>query len=271
MYKLSKDKYGVLLDHLLTIPFNTLLAHSVVYGYADGAIYVDNVENPQTYYIIHSYGMTWLAGNSGNEAFNNRLRAYFQEKSFYRKKDEWLQTYPRSWDTFMDRLIEENIAISSTRVNLKFDKAKFFENYSGLEKANYKVIATTIEMLFEMNGSVVAKDYWISSKKYSEIAKAFSVIIDERPVSTAFTSARIGNKLEIGIETLEEFQGMGLAYLVCAKLIEYCIDNNLEPIWACRLENTGSLRLSKKLGFTEVLRTPYYHIPKLRLPKKHWE
>ena len=262
MFKLHKDNYAILLDHLPALPFNTLMARSVVCGHADGAIYVDDAENPQTYYIVHSYGMTWLVGNSDNKAFNNWLRAYFQGKAFDRKKDEWLQAYSRGWDKFMNCLVEENIANVDTRVNLKFNEAKFYEKYNGIEKINHEIIATPMDMLFEINGSVVPKDYWVSSEKYSEIAKAFTVIIDGRPASTAFTSARHDNKLEIGIETAKEFQGMGFAYFACAKLIEYCIDNNLEPVWSCRLGNTPSLNLSKKLGFVEALRTPYYHLPK---------
>jgi len=261
MYKLDKDKYGILLDHLLTLPFNTLMARSVVCGHAEGTIYVDNTENPQTYYIVHAYGMTWLAGNSDNQAFNHWLRDYFQGKSFERKRDEWLQAYPRDWDEFMNGLVEENIAALNTRINLKFSEAKFYETYNNIEKIDYEIIETPMEMLFEINGTVVPKDYWISLEKYSEIAKAFSVVVDGKPVCTAFTSARHDNQLEIGIETTEAFRGMGLAYFACAKLIEHCITNNLEPVWACRLENTASLNLSKKLGFVEILRAPYYHVP----------
>jgi len=237
------------------------MARSVVCGHVDGMIYVDNTENPQTYYIVHSYRMTWLAGNSDNRAFNNWLREYFEGKSFNRKRDEWLQAYPRDWDKFLNRLVEERIAFLYTRVNFKFDEVKFYERYSEIEKTSYKIIATPIDMAFEVRGRVVPKDYWISPEKYSEMATAFTVIIDGKPVSTAFTTARHDSKLEIGIETKEEFQGLGLAYFACAKLIEYCIGNNLEPVWACRLENTSSLSLSKKLGFIEVLRTPCYHIP----------
>jgi len=264
MFKLSKDKYEVLLDYLPTLPLNTLMARSIACGHADGTIYVDNAENPQTFYIVHSYGMSWLVGKSDNKDFNSWLIEYFQEKASGRKKDEWLQAYPRDWEKFMNRLVEVNTANFHERVNLKFNEAKFYENYNGSEKNKYEIVATPMDMLFEISGSVVPKDYWISLEKYSEIAKAFTVIIDDKPVSTAFTSARHDSQLEIGIETAKEFQGMGLAYFACAKLIEHCIDNHLEPVWSCRHGNTPSLNLSKKLGFVETSRMPYYHIPAVK-------
>lgn len=86
MFKLSKDKYSILLNFLPTLPFNTLMARSIACGHADGTIYVDNAENPQTYYIVHSYGMSWLIGEADNDAFNNWLREYFQGKLLTKKR-----------------------------------------------------------------------------------------------------------------------------------------------------------------------------------------
>ncbi|MCL1874757.1 MAG: GNAT family N-acetyltransferase [Synergistaceae bacterium] len=69
------------------------------------------------------------------------------------------------------------------------------------------------------------------------------------------------DKLEIGIETVEKYRGMGFARAACMALIDYCIENGLEPVWSCRLENTPSTNLAKSLGFFETMRLPYYHIP----------
>jgi len=40
-------------------------------------------------------------------------------------------------------------------------------------------------------------------------------------------SARRNNMMEIGIETLREYHKKDLAYLSCARLIEYCLDNGI--------------------------------------------
>ena len=261
MFELSKDKYEILLEPLMKMPFNTLMARSVICDHVNGNIYVDSSENPQAFYIVHSYGMTYLCGNSNNEIFNKGLREYFIGNSFLRKKDEWLQAYPRDWDVFMNQLVDARAAIPYNRVNLKFHAEKFYEIYDQVDKSKYRIIPTPTEMLFKLSGSVVPKDYWKTPAQFTEMAKAFTVLVDGQPASTAFTSARHDDKLEIGIETLKEYHGKGLAYLACAKLIEYCLDNNLEPVWSCRYENTSSLNLSKKLGFREILRMPYYHIP----------
>jgi RimJ/RimL family protein N-acetyltransferase len=88
----------------------------------------------------------------------------------------------------------------------------------------------------------------------------FSLYHNGKLAATSFSSFRFKEKLELGIETAEEFRGKGLAQKVCAALIDYCIENNLEPIWACRLENTGSYKLALKLGFEPFLEIPYYRL-----------
>jgi len=262
MFELNRDSYRILLEPVIHAPFNMLMARSVIEGHADGRIFVDSCESPKSFYIAHSYGMTFLCGDSNNDTFNKGLFDYFNGILRNRKKDEWLQAFPRDWDAVMSRLVDEHKVTTYSRLNFKFSFAEFRKKYNHVDKSQYEVISTPIDMLFEISGSVVPKDYWRNPRQFSKIAKAFTVVIDGKPVSTAFTSARHDDKLEIGIETIKEYHGKGLGYLACAKLIEYCVENNLEPVWSCRLENTASTNLAKKLGFKEIARFPYYHIPK---------
>jgi RimJ/RimL family protein N-acetyltransferase len=69
------------------------------------------------------------------------------------------------------------------------------------------------------------------------------------------------NYLELGIETVEAYRGKGLAQSVCSALIDYCLQNNYEPVWSCRFENTASYRLAQKLGFEPVSTRTYYKLP----------
>ncbi|MCL2368712.1 MAG: hypothetical protein FWC72_06920, partial [Oscillospiraceae bacterium] len=97
MFELSKDRYGIVLEPVLKVPFNMLMARSVVVGHVDGRIFVDCCEGPRSFYIVHPYGMTFLCGDSGNEAFNQGLFDYFAGRLYERETDEWLQAFPRDW------------------------------------------------------------------------------------------------------------------------------------------------------------------------------
>lgn len=78
--------------------------------------------------------------------------------------------------------------------------------------------------------------------------------------STAYSSFIHADQFELGIETIEEYRGKGFAEQACDSIIDYCIANGYEPIWACRLENTGSYKL--KLGFVPSAEIPYYRLSK---------
>jgi len=261
MFELSKDRYEILLAPIMQVPFNMLMARSVLSHHVDGRVFVDSCESPESFYIVHPYGMTFLCGDSSKEAFNQGLFDYFAGKSHARKTDEWLQAFPRDWDLVLNPLVDKRTATLHSRLNFKFNEAKFHETYHQIEKSQYEIIPTPIDMVFEISGRVVPKDYWKTPEQLNDMAKAFTLMIDGKPAATAFPSARHEDKLEIGIETVAEHHGKGLGYLACAKLIEYCLENKLEPIWSCRDTNIASVNLCKKLGFTEIARMPYYHIP----------
>jgi len=258
MLQLRKDQYETLLAPVLEVPFNMLMARSVLVDHVDGKVFVDSCEAPKSFYIVHPYGMTFLCGDSSNETFNQGLFDYIAGYSYARERDEWLQAFPRDWDVVLNHLVDKEMAALHSRLNFKLDAAKFHERYRQADKSQYEVVATPTDLLFEISGRVVPKDYWKTPEQLNDMAKAFSVMIDGKPVSTAFPSARHEDKLEIGIETVEKYRKMGFAEIICCALIEYCIKNGYEPIWACRLKNIGSYRLAEKLGFNPVLEIPYY-------------
>lgn len=111
-----------------------------------------------------------------------------------------------------------------------------------------------------MQGSVIPKYFWRNEDQFQNKGIGFSLIYDGEVASTAFSSCRFENQLEIGIETLEKYRGKGFALYVCSVLINYCIENGLEPIWACRMENIASYQLAHKLGFIPTHSIPYYRL-----------
>ena len=59
--------------------------------------------------------------------------------------------------------------------------------------------------------------------------------------------------LEFEIQTHFDYQRRGFALVTGSRMIEYCIDNQLDPCWDAAHE--GSARLAERLGFTD--RRPY--------------
>ena len=274
MKLLDKSKYDKIINPLREVTINNLFARSVVEKKVNGLVYVDNTEEPKTFYVFHPYGMSLLFGDSRNKEFNANFRDYSLNINKIRNKHEWMQAFPDTWDTvlkdlFKDCIIkssdnlehpENNVIELNTRINFKFNVDNYLDFKRKNITGNVMIVRTDKQIFADMKGTVVPFYFWESADDFYDNGIGFSLFHKNRLASTAYSAYIHDNKLELGIETLEEFRGKGFAQYTCSALIDYCLENNYEPVWACRLENAGSYKLAQKLGFEPVARIPYYRL-----------
>lgn len=274
MKLLDKSRYSELIEPVREVSFNTLFAEAVIGHKINGEIFVDDIENPKTYYVVHPYGMTLLFGDSRNEEFNIDFRNYALNTHRIRDKHEWMQAFPNTWDTVLSKLFGDTLIASydndkmrvqgiielNTRVNFKFNKEKFQRLEKAHLNSDIKIIRTNERVFREMPGTVVPAYFWETEKDFLSKGIGFSLYYKDKLASTAYSSCINDKQLELGIETAEEFRRMGFAKYVCQALISYCIENTYEPVWACRLENIGSYKLAQNLGFIPSFELPYYRL-----------
>jgi len=272
MILLDTSNYNKVIKPLREVTINNLFARSVVEKKVMGAVYVDNKDNPKTFYIIHPYGMSLLFGETDHEDFNSKFVDYALNTFKIRNRYEWLQAFPDSWnkkisDLFGNNLIknkdnlgnENNKIEENSRVNFKFNKKKYLD-FKFNNNKTYKILRTDKEMYENMQGSVVPKYFWNDAEHFYNCGIGYSLIYGNQLTSTAFSAFIHENQLELGIETVEGYQGKGFAIYTCCALINYCLNNNYEPIWSCRLENIGSYQLAQKLGFEPTICIPFYRL-----------
>ncbi len=275
MIPLGKEHFHKLTDPLRNVSVNNLFARAVIENYIDGKAYVDDIQNPKTFYVVHPYGMSLLFGDYTNSDFNAKLKAYAFNLNKHRNKHEWMQAFPSGWDKVLAGLFGDCMVKSSdegaakedkielnTRVNFKFNPVKYQGYKQKLTPAKHKIIRTDKQIFENKRGSVIPCYFWNNADDFLSKGLGFSLFCDGQLASTAYSAFVIENKLEIGIETAEEFRGKGFAQHVCSSLIDYCLANKYEPVWACKRENTGSFNLAQKLGFEPTFELPFYRLAK---------
>jgi GNAT superfamily N-acetyltransferase len=276
MIILPKEHYLKLSHYLDHVNFNHLFASAVIDGAVSGKVYVDDVANPGTFYIVHRYGMSLLAGDHKHSEFNVAFKEHALNSNQSRNTHEWMQVFPDEWNAVLRNLFgtalrkadnnKENVTRSlielSTRVNFRFNKDNYIRNRINptVDSQKIRIVENTEEVYNTMEGAVVPKAFWNSAEDFKHKGVGFGLYYEGKLAAVSFSSFLAPGKLEVGIETVKEFRGMGLAEKVCAALIDYCIDRNLEPVWACRLENTASHILAEKLGFVPALELSYYRL-----------
>ncbi len=272
MIQLKTENYHKVLEPLSKVAINHLFARTVLEQKMDGEVFVDDLDKPTTFYIKHAYGMSLLFGKTDNAEFNRQLKSYLLNENNVRQSSEWLQVFPSEWNEKLDQLLNEKIlepsaAVSDgtqlikwSRVNFRFNRLKYSSKQQPVPEG-LKLERTVPALFSQISGSVIPSCFWRNRHEFANNAIGFSLRHDEKPVSTAFASFIHDLQLEIGIETSSAFRGKGLAQISCSALIDYCLANNFEPIWSCRLENAGSFMLAQKLGFEPTLIHPYYQLP----------
>lgn len=81
---------------------------------------------------------------------------------------------------------------------------------------------------------------------------------DKKIVSAATSMAASRNAIDIEIETVRSMRRKGLGTIVGAKLVLYCIHNNIEPKWLAA--NRDSEKLAARLGFSKGKRYETFQI-----------
>lgn len=278
MILIEKEHYYRVAGLLTEVAFNHLFAQAVLEKKIKGVVFVDNYEVPTSFYIVHPYGMSLLSGNCENEEFNKQLVDYLLNIGQTRKRIEWMQVYPTGWSTQLSGLLgnqlltkeQQNSGVlpdvssvhveEQTRVNFKFNLNKYSEFRATLAELNGELRRTGEDEYHNMQGTVVPKFFWQSASQFLEEGIGFSLYVKGELACTSFSSFINEYQLELGIETVPCFRGKGYAIYTCAALIDYCLENGYEPIWSCRLENTGSYLLAQKLCFEPVHFHPFYKV-----------
>ncbi len=86
-----------------------------------------------------------------------------------------------------------------------------------------------------------------SYEAFAERGVGFGVLGDGRFVAGCSSFAIGGGRLEIEIDTHPDFRRRGLARVVGAAMVRWCLDHGLEPCWDAA--NPMSSALARQLGF----------------------
>jgi len=275
MILLPEDDYISAIRALKEVTFNNLFARSVVEKHVNGKVYVDDFANPKAFYVVHLYGMALLYGDISEKFLHFDFKNTVFECYGLQKTGRWLQVFPQNLEDQIDVIFKDRISVFDSnkfkddysvniikhkRVNFRFNLEKYNSFRCGLDITKYCFCDVNVDIFNETNGSVVPNRFWNNANDFITNGAGFSLIADDHPVSIAFSSFVHEGMFELGMETKSEFRRRGYASIVCARLIDYCLERGLEPIWACSLGNNASYELALKLGFEPIAYLPYYEL-----------
>ncbi|MFX0207245.1 MAG: GNAT family N-acetyltransferase [Candidatus Hodarchaeota archaeon] len=239
----SDHKYFTIL--LEFIPFSDL-----------GKGYTDNLDAPEVilFTIGEGGGESYLSGDSRSMYAKELLDFIPERNTIFITDKSWVLPFREKWEnlTFGFGVDYSSVALNLDNIRSLLKNIPYGFSLERLDKENVNKIEENLPIHYS-NIQIISKDI----DEYITKRIGFCLKDNDKVVSIASSAFPFQKKLEILVETCEGYKKKGLATIVCAKLIEYCLQNNIDPHWNTNIYNPYSMKLAKKLGFTDL---KYYKI-----------
>ncbi len=232
-----------------------ILATALVRSEAIG--FVDNLEHPDIIFFSAKdrKGACFLAGNFNSPKLKEILAEISEKHFVIVPSEDWELVLKKYWKSFayfpLTDLSAEKLSLEFVRKLIKPLPEDFQLTRMDLETAEY---------LLQNWPNPEKIRYYGGPDEFVSDTIAFCIKEGEKVVSMAAaarSSEQLTNSVEIDVQTLQEYRGRGFAAIVCAKLIEYCLERGIEPHWDAA--NELSLKLAQKLGYTNPKRYKGYY------------
>lgn len=247
MQELNKSDYSIVSPLFSFVTNSKPVIFSVIDGNLDGKIYVDDIKNPKTAFVM-LYDMLFFSGQN-NLKFCNESFDLLTTEVFPTMNEDYFDCYCLSdglWKE-MEQIFSSKISGRPVRKTWIFKEAAFKQQHSNWRDNLPDGFNMEIMDSIFINKYNCDKDFWNPTAKRF----GYSLVYDDKIVSECTACFVGGGQAEISVETIEQHRNKGLATITCAAFIEHCISINLIPNWSCWDFRTASIALAKKLGFIE--------------------
>lgn len=99
---------------------------------------------------------------------------------------------------------------------------------------------------------------WPSVERFCEQGLGYAAIAQSQVVCWCTAEYLSVERCGIGIETVEAYQGHGVATATAAEFVQLCLSRGMTPFWECRAGNIGSVRVAEKVGFARLAEEHYW-------------
>ena len=246
LHKLNSIQYPSLIDHANAHDCGSVYPLSVVEGIQEGDIFTDSVqEYDKVLFWAHS-GFAYLSGNI-DEHFLEDTYEFMLDRAKTNTKRFLLMTRNRYIQEYFEA---KNDVIEEKRYLFEYSEAKGYIEPSLPE--GYELKEIDDRLLKQISGEIVPSLFWNDANDFLIKGKGYCITCNNDIASWAFSAAVSTKETDIGIETKPEYKQQGLGMIVANKMIQYTIQQEKEPVWACHYKNTASEKMAEKLGFIKV-------------------
>lgn len=254
MVELITSKFNMIIELLDNEKVHCTFAYSVIEGIQQGKIYVDDCVEPKSYLIICKSGKYLVGGYTNNLEFNNSLSKYLLNKEnhnryfdIYSSSKEWVIKLDEILGTNAAKLRRQVLQLNALKLPTYLNKCTILDTGFEIRKIDLSLFERYVKEVDSSYGNL-----WGSSENFLLNGFGFCILKNNEFVSVCNSYYTRDGFAEIDVITIKQFRNQGFAKAVCLQFINYCIENNIKPIWDCDDGNENSKKLAQKLGFKSL-------------------
>lgn len=211
---------------------------SVVQGYQQGSI----TELENCVLIWHFCGFAFLFGEPSKQDVSS-IFAMMQKAKADGKRFVLFNEKQNVTDAFsnLGAVIEERLFYEFAQ-----DKANEVILPDGFE-----IRQIDAQILPLLDGRIKPSFSWESDESFLKNGVGFCIMHGQTPAAWAFSAAVSDTEIDIGVETLEQYRGKGLAAAAANRMAAYSLSVGKKPVWACHSGNIASQRTAERVGFVK--------------------
>jgi GNAT superfamily N-acetyltransferase len=211
-----------------------------------GKVYVDDLKKPRNAMLVYENAMVVVFGGSGEGDTAKELFSKIPEKAgFMYTNNKWKKMIK---EHFGDKLrFQERTKVSSANLDIEYMR-KLKSNIPD----GYEIVKIDDDIIDKFEEHTIRKiiQFCGSIENFRKNGLGFCALYNGK-IAAEITNGGIPykNAFEIDIETHPDHRRKGLATVLAAYMIEYCLENGLDPRWDAA--NKPSADLALKLGYTD--------------------
>jgi RimJ/RimL family protein N-acetyltransferase len=259
MIRLTLAQYPLVLPLLAELDFN-LVIRSVVEGNTPAWVFVDDPQQPRSVLLWDRQDAIFLAGDPQDGPTQADLREVLMHSVLPNARARWIPAMevcgtPSGWQEVLPQLLPGLRGAAIRRLDFTFQ---------GLPEA-WQQPAPTRAILRRIDSYLLQSAYpnlayvrgWIDSfwhtpEDFHQRGFGYCALVGDTVAAWCLTVFAAGNEREVGLETIADYRGQGLATLVASATIEAIVKNGLVPRWQCHSGNQPSLTVAEKVGFVRT-------------------
>lgn len=248
---------------LFDVPHLGFVVDAMAAGNSPATIWVDDIAQPRSAFIWDTTHSLYVGGAADNPTFMADVGKLISETLLPEGQKQQLGVFKiysasAEWAAEIPQLFQREMLTQYERMLFRFDPGN--ETQSPVVLPGFQVQPITRELLENAdraNAENVLEEIgscWTALDRFYAQGFGFCVVTDNGDIAGWCTAEYVSDGVcGVGIETVEAYQGQGVATMAARAFVQHCAVRGWTAHWDSWTTNLPSVKVAQKAGFQKVI------------------